>query len=442
MERDLYQKLVEWKRSPRRKPLILQGARQVGKTHLLETFGRKEYGDVAYFNFEENPALDDCFKGALDPEAIVQRLAAYRGQKILPKETLIFFDEIQESGRALTSLKYFNEKANHYHLVAAGSLLGIKLSSEKTFPVGKVNCLHLHPLSFFEFLNAMQKANLWKVLEGLGGLEPLPEPFHQELIEWLRIYYFLGGMPEVVCHYAAQKDFNAARTIQREILNAYSLDFVKHAQPSEALKISQIWESVPGQLAKENKKFIFSAIAQSARAREYEAAIQWLKDAGLIHLSYNVAVPKLPLEGHCDKKVFKVFLLDVGLLGAMVGLTSKTIVEGSKIFTEYKGAFVENYVAQELACAHEQPLYYWTSQGTAELDFLVAFEEQIFPLEAKAGVSKKKKSLIEYGNKYSPKHASEVLSRTSLMNFKKDGSICNYPLYAVRLFPKPGCGRA
>lgn len=444
VNRDLYSKLIEWKTSPRRKPLILKGARQVGKTHLLTSFGQAAYGDVAYFNFEENRSFDDFFQGPLDPEAIVQRLAAYRGQKIYPEKTLLIFDEIQESANALTSLKYFCETANHYHIAAAGSLLGIKLSPDKAFPVGKVNFLNLHPMSFFEFLSAVGKTNLRQVVEGMTSLEPLPEPFHNDLLEWLRIYYFVGGMPEVVSHYSMEKDLNAVRTIQKEILTAYALDFAKHAQASDALKITRIWESIPGQLAKENKKFVFSALSKSARAREYESAIQWLKDAGLVHLSRNVSVPKLPLAGHCDNNAFKIFLLDIGLLGAMVGLSSRTIVEGAKLFTEYKGAFVENYVAQELACAAQaqvhdvQPLYYWTSSGSAEVDFLVSFEERIFPLEAKAGVSKKKKSLLVYGEKY----RSSVLTRTSLMNFKKDGLICNYPLYAVCLFPRLETGSA
>lgn len=434
MKRDLYHNLMEWKKSPRRKPLILQGARQVGKTTLLKNFGQNEYEDMAYFNFEDDPELEDFFKEKLDPQTIIQKLSQYQNKKIEPSCSLIFFDEIQESPQTLKSLKYFNEKANEYHIVTAGSLLGVKLDKNYSFPVGKVNFFQLYPFSFLEFLNAIDKPNLREVIENIRVPEPLPLPFHKELIGCLLLYYYIGGMPEAIQQYIYDdKDFEKIRDIHKEILKAYELDFSKHASPSEVIKISLVWNSIPSQLAKENKKFMFSAIKKSARGREFEYAIQWLLDAGLIYKSYNISAPRLPISGNCNRDTFKVYLLDVGLLATMARVPQKLFGNPDKIFAEFKGSFTENFVAQELIVHKQEELYYWTSSGIAEVDFVLPHEGEIYPVEIKSGTSKKKKSLNVYDKKYDPK----VLSRVSQRNLKHDGKLLNYPLYALSLFPFP-----
>lgn len=430
MERDLYKKLKVWKSSPRRKPLVLEGARQVGKTYLIKQFATAEYADFAYFNFDADPTLNSLFQGRLDPTVILEQLSAYNNRKIT-KETLIFFDEIQESPNALNSLKYFCEEANEYHIISAGSLLGIKLTQVKTFPVGKVNFLHLYPMNFFEFLDALDQQSLRQMIEQKNSFTAVAEAFHQVLVELLKKYYFVGGMPEAVSNYLVSHDFNTVREVQNEILKSYALDFSKHAPPHDVVKISRIWESIPLQLAKENKKFTFSSMAKNARAREYDDALQWLVDAGLIYQSCNISVPALPLRAYAEKKSFKIYLLDVGLLGTMVGLTPKILVEGNQLFTHFKGAFVENYVAQELTARHEEPLFYWSSPGMAEVDFIFGKDEKILPLEVKSGVHKKSRSLAEYVAKYHPSMAS----RTTLLNFGKTRDVCNFPLYGIALFP-------
>lgn len=430
MKRDVYQQLLDWKITERRKPLILRGARQVGKTFLLKEFGKLEYPQYVYINFEEQPETKKFFTGNIEPERILRDISLYLNRTITISD-LIIFDEIQECPEALTSLKYFNEQANQYHVCAAGSLLGIKLSQAQGFPVGKVNFLDLYPLTFFEFLNAINKSKLREYLENITKFEPIAEPIHQQLIEILRLYLFIGGMPEAVKHYAQHENLLEIRAIQKEILTAYLLDFSKHAPTTEIMKITNIWQLIPGQLAKENKKFIFSAISKSARAREYENAIQWLNDAGLIHKSYRIETPRLPPESYADKNIFKIFLLDIGLLGAMCQLPVKILLQGDELFTEFKGALTENLVAQSLKAKYSNELYYWSSEGTAEVDFLVPVDMQILPLEVKANVSRKKKSLQVYEQKYQPK----VLTRASLMNLKQDGKICNYPLYLMDRFP-------
>ncbi len=431
MQRDLYQKLLAWKTSPRRKPLVLQGARQVGKTYLLKKFGKNEYEDFAYFNFEEDPGLKEYFQGVLLPEKILQKLEIHRGKKIEPQKTLVFFDEIQESSEALNSLKYFCEQANNFHVVSAGSLLGVKVDHKRSFPVGKVNFLHLYPLTFLEFLAAQGKIHLKNLIEGLQPFESLEGPIHRELIDDLRLYYAIGGMPEAVFHYTEHRDLQETRVIQQEILKAYTLDFAKHAHPSDVMKIATVWEALPAQLAKENKKFVFSAIKSSARAREYETAIQWLVDAGLVYKVKNISKPHLPLASYADAQAFKLYSLDVGLLAAMTHLVPQTLLQADKLFTEFKGALTENYVAQELVATHDQALYYWTSPGKAEVDFLLEFKGEIYPLEVKSGLSQKTRSLRVYEEIYHP----TTLSRTSIMNFKKDGGISNYPLYSMVRFP-------
>lgn len=336
-------------------------------------------------------------------------------------------DEIQECPKALNSLKYFCEEANEYHVVAAGSLLGVKTAGEKGFPVGKVNFLHMYPLTFFEFLSALGQEKTRLFLEEYHTYEPIPNPMHEKLIQLLKFYFFVGGMPEVVAEYAKSERLNVVREIQLEILNAYEKDFAKHAPPNEIMKITTVWKQIHRQLAKENKKFIFAAIRKSARGRDYEDAIQWLLDAGLIHKSYLVESPKFPLSAYADNNIFKIFLADVGLLGAQSNLSPHTVIDGDLLFTEFKGALTENYVAQELTATKHKELYYWTSEGTAEIDFLIEDDHGIYPLEVKAGASQKKKSLLVYNQKYSP----VKLFRASIMNLKHDGEIYNYPLYLI-----------
>lgn len=431
MKRDILEKLKAWKSSPRRKPLILDGARQVGKTYALQTFASMAYAKTVYLNFERDAKLADYFAQELDPHEQIKVLSLHTGIDIDPDDTLIIFDEVQECPRALNSLKYFCEEANQYHVAAAGSLLGVKMSRERGFPVGKVNFLHLYPLSFFEFLEATNHEKLRHYLENYNSFEPIPSPLHEKLLGLLRYYLFIGGMPEAVSNYLQYEKFDVVREVQFEILAAYERDFAKHAPQNQVMKIITTWEQVHRQLAKENKKFIFSAIRKSARGRDFEEAIQWLSDAGLIYKSYQINTPKLPLSAYAQSQIFKLLLLDVGLLGAQSHLSPKTIIEGNKLFTEFKGALTENYIAQELIAASRSQLYYWSSEGTAELDFIVEHDQTIYPLEVKAGNSQKKKSLLVYGNKYK----ADVLSRATLMNLKHDGAIYNYPLYLISRFP-------
>lgn len=345
---------------------------------------------------------------------------------------MLIFDEVQASGNGLQALKFFKENANQNHICAAGSLLGIKLKGGgKSFPVGQVNLLDLYPLTFLEFLDAAGKPELRELIETNQDFTPFPEPFHIQLTELLKQYYFTGGMPEAVYVYFDSGHFDETRGVQEEIIETYLLDFSKHAQPTDVIKISSVWRTIPSQLAKENKKFIFSGIQKNARAREYESSMQWLTDAGLIYKSLNITSPKLPLSSYAENNYFKVFLLDIGLLGAMSGVTAAMIIRGNEIFTHFHGAFVENYVAQQLIGKFKGELFYWTSTGKAEVDFLFAEGGKIYPLEAKAGINLKSKSLKVYSDKYQP----TIVSRTSLNNMNADGITRNYPLYAVSLFP-------
>lgn len=431
MERDIYKKLEAWKVSERRKPLVMNGARQVGKTYSLKHFGKNSYKNTVYLNFEKDEKIAQYFEGTLNPKQLINILSIHAETEIRPHETLLIFDEIQSCPKALNSLKYFYEDANEYHVAAAGSLLGVKTSGEKGFPVGKVNFLHMYPMSFFEFLSALGQEKTREFLEKYKTYEPIPGPIHDKLIYLLKFYFFVGGMPEAVAEYVKNENLAVVREIQEEILNAYEKDFAKHAPPHEIMKITTVWKQIHRQLAKENKKFIFSAIRKSARGRDYEDAIQWLADAGLIHKSYLIESPKFPLSAYADNDVFKIFLVDVGLLGAQSHLTAQTIIEGDLLFTEFKGALTENFAAQELIAAKSYSPYYWTSGGTAEVDFLIEADHEIFPLEVKAGQSTKKKSLIVYEQKYNP----SKLFRANTINLKNDGKIYNYPLYFISRIP-------
>ncbi len=425
MKRDIYKKLVKWKKSTRRKPLILCGARQVGKTYVLKEFASKEYESNIYINFEEETKIKNVFEEDLPAEKIIEYLEIYFHQKIYPGKTLIFFDEIQSSPQILKSLKYFNEKFNEYHIITAGSLLGISLSGAQSFPVGKVNFLDMYPLSFDEFVTAIGKEKILTVVPELKKKqERVPEPFHKELLELLKLYYYVGGMPEVVANYITNKNLDQTREIQHEILTSYINDFSKHSSKNEALKIRQIWESIPLHLSKENKNFILSAVKSSARAREYETALQWLFDAGLIIKVSNVSKPLIPLKAYSEKQ-FKVYMLDVGLLGAMTNLNQETLLFKNELFTHFKGALVENYVVQQLFPFKE--LFYWSSSGIAEIDLIININDYICPVEIKAGINLKAKSLILYQKKYNP----FVLFRSSMSNFNVQKKLFDCPLYAV-----------
>ena len=439
MRRDIYEKLLAWKSSPRRKPLLLQGARQTGKTFILREFGRNEYENVAYCNFEEDPGLDQFFQRDLNPERILKELSIYMNLDIQPGAYLVIFDEIQVSNRALNSLKYFAEQKNDVHIAAAGSLLGLKLSGPGSFPVGKVNFLHLYPLTLLEFLDAMGESRYRKLLKDADPTTPLAEAFHSHLIDMLRRYYFVGGMPEAVKHFAETGNGPETREIQEEIIKSYVLDFAKHAPSADIPKLTLIWDSIPKHLARENKKFVFSAIKKGARARAYENGLTWLEDTGLIHRANAVETVKHPLKHYANTGCFKIYALDVGLLGAMAKSPVELLAQGKRLFDEYEGAFVENYVAQQLVSHFHQQLYYWRSKGgKAELDFLFEFQGHICPLEVKAGINPKSKSLKSYDLQFKP----DRLMRTTLLNFKKNGKIYNLPLYAVSLLPefisKPG----
>lgn len=431
MKRDIYQLLEDWKNSSRRKPLLLNGARQVGKTYSLKHFGKKAYKETVYLNFEKDEKLGSYFDSTLEPRQLLKILSIHSEVDIKPHDTLLILDEIQECPKALNSLKYFCEEANEYHVVAAGSLLGVKTAGQKGFPVGKVNFLHMYPLTFFEFLEAIGHEKTRSYLEEYISFEPLPAPLHEKIMELLRYYFFVGGMPEAVAEYAKNEKLGIVREIQEEILNAYEKDFAKHAPPQEIMKITTVWHQVHRQLAKENKKFIFAAIKKSARGRDYEEAIQWLADAGLIHKSFQISTPKFPLSAYADDTIFKIFLSDVGLLGCQSGLLPQTIIDGDRLFTEFKGALTENFVVQELISTKHLKPYYWTSEGTAEIDFLIEDDHEIYPIEVKSGSSQKKKSLLVYNQKFSP----SKLIRFSSMNLKKDGEIYNYPLYLISQFP-------
>ena len=418
--------LSHWKQKAQRKPLLLMGARQVGKTFLLRQFGKEEYKNTVYLNFEDNPRLCKLFDAELDPETIIKALSIEMDVEIICEKTLIIFDEVQECPRALNSLKYFCENTPEQHIIAAGSLLGVKLSHIKGFPVGKVEFLTLYPLSFLEFLDAIQETRLKDFLENIEVAEPLPPNIHEKTLMRFKEYLFIGGMPEAVYEFAETQSVPKVREIQSAILKAYGLDFAKHAPKDHIMKINQVWDAIPSQLAKENKKFIYSAIRKGARAKEFEVALQWLIEAGLIHKVSLINAPKVPLSAYTDINAFKIYLVDVGLLGAMAHLSPKVMLHEHQLFQEFKGAIVENYIAQKLA--HNQyPLYYWTSKGEAEVDFIIEEEDQIYPLEIKSGNSSKKKSLRVYNDTYAP----SMLIRSSPMNLKKDGKVLNCPTYLI-----------
>ena len=419
--------LKKWKIRKDRKPLILKGVRQCGKTYVLEKFGRENYEEVAYFNFEKNPVLAELFDRDLDPRRIIEELGILSRKLINPLSTLIIFDEIQFCSKALTSLKYFCEQSPQYHVACAGSLLGIALSKPLSFPVGKVDFLMLRPMSFYEFVFANDEQMLLDYIEKININTPVGQIFADKLKTLLRSYYIIGGMPEAVAKWIGTKDLSEVERIQDMILYSYELEFAKHAPAKDFPKISLIWKSIPDQLAKENGKFIYGHVKPGARAKDLEDALQWLISAGMVYKVCKVEKPAIPLSACSDRNYFKLYLSDIGLLRRMSKLPAAIVFNDSKQYAEFKGVLTENYVLCELVNLQEDIPYYWKSGNTAEIDFVVQFEEKIVPVEVKASENVKARSLRVYRQKYKP----EVLVRSSMRNLKKDDDLLNIPLYML-----------
>ena len=426
MQRIEIQQLKKWKQSNGRKPMIIRGARQVGKTWLMKEFGRLEYKDVVYVNCEADPAVRNMFTGDFDTARIIRGLQIIAGKPIDPNHTLIIIDEIQEAPGALTSLKYFQENAPEYHVIAAGSLLGITLNRSGSFPVGKVEFLDLFPLSFVEFLDAIHETQLADLLRNPDW--SLVASFSIKFTDRLRQYYYTGGMPEVVLQYSVSGDMNQVREIQKRILVSYEQDFSKHAPAEIVPRIRMIWSGVPAQLAKENRKFIYGQIKAGARAKDFELALSWLIDCGLLYKVHNVSKPALPLKAYEELNTFKLFMLDIGLLGALTDLDARTLLEGNTVFTEFKGALTEQYVYQQLRTMNDLPVYYWSAgNARSEVDFLLQHNGQIIPLEVKAEENLHAKSLRVFCEKYKP----ALAVRSSMSGYRKEDWMTNLPLYAV-----------
>lgn len=426
MYRYAIENLRKWKRKKSRKPLIIEGARQVGKTWLMKEFGRQEYKNTVYINFDSNARVAELFSTDLDVQRILRGIEIYAGRKIDPENTLIIFDEVQEVPKALSSLKYFCEDAPEYHIVCAGSLLGIALHDGTSFPVGKVEFLKLYPLSFKEFLMATGKEPYAELIDQKDY--QMVASFKQIYVDALKEYYYVGGMPEAVASYSEEQDFAEVRNIQNRIIAAYEQDFSKHAPANIVPKIRMVWNSIPSQLAKENRKFIYGLIREGARAKEYETAIMWLSDCGLVHKVSRITAPHLPLKAYEDLKAFKLFLVDVGLLGALAGLNQKILLDGNDLFVEFKGALIEQYVLQQLVTNPDLGIYYYTNdRGNCEIDFLVDDGEKIIPLEVKAEINLRAKSLKSYRDKYSP----EVSVRASMADYKVTDGLVDLPLYTI-----------
>lgn len=402
MERFLISELEKWKHKKNRKPMVLMGARQVGKTWLMKTFGERNYKKVAYISFYNNQAMKNIFESDYDIKRILPYLNIEVGFSITPEDTLIIFDEIQNAPKAFESLKYFYEEAPEYHIIVAGSLLGVALHQGVSYPVGKVDLLNLYPLSFREFLYAMDEKSLADAL--ITKDYNLINNFSEKYIYHLKNYYFVGGMPEVVDSFRQNHDYNEVRNIQKNILSQYKGDFGKHASANEITKINMVWDSIPMQLAKENKKFFFGKIKEGARSSEFEIAIQWLTDSGLVHKVNRVTEPKLPLSAYKNFSIYKLFILDIGLLCAMSELDAKTILDENNLFVEFKGALTEQYVLQQLICdTNYTPYYFGTDKATFEQDFLIQKENEIIPIEVKASTNVRSQSLKTFSEKYKPK---------------------------------------
>jgi predicted AAA+ superfamily ATPase len=426
MERTAINELYQWKARKVRKPLIIRGARQVGKTWLMKHFGGVAYEYCIYLSFDNNRQMRALFSADLDVNRLITGIELYAGQKINPANTLIIFDEVQEIPQALTSLKYFYENAPQYQIICAGSLLGIALHGGASFPVGKVEFMDLYPLSFLEFMRALGKEQFAALLEKNDF--PMVSAFKQQYIELLRYYYFVGGMPEAVACFGENRDFSEARKIQERILSAYEQDFSKHAPHDVVPRIRMLWNSIPAQLTKENKKFLYGLIKDGARAKEYEYALMWLTDCGLVHKVHRAAAPNLPLKAYEDLKAFKLFLVDIGLLSCMTRLRQDVLIDGNELFKEFKGALTEQYVLQQIKTLRGIMPYYWTNErNTAEIDFLLDNGSQVIPLEVKAEVSLQSKSLKAFAEKFKP----GIAVRSSMADYKKESWLVNLPLYAM-----------
>lgn len=426
MYRDAMNDLHKWKSKKNKKPLIIRGARQVGKTWLMREFGNSSYDEMVYINFDNNTQMKELFSVDMNIERIITGLELYTGHKINPLNTVLIFDEIQEVPQALSALKYFNEIAPEYQIICAGSLLGVALHSGTSFPVGKVEFLDLYPLSFSEFMRAMGRNQFIGLLEKQDF--GMATTFRQEYINLLKHYYYVGGMPEAVKAFADNRDFNEAREIQQRILDAYEQDFSKHAPNETVPRIRMLWNSIPGQLTKENKKFVYGIIKEGARAKDYEMALMWLADCGLVHKVHRATSPNIPLKAYEDFKAFKLFLVDVGLLSCMVRLNQRSLVDGNRLFQEFKGSLTEQYVLQQLKTIKGIETYYWTNaRGGAEIDFLIDNGTDVIPIEVKAETNLKSKSLKTFCEKFKPK----ISIRTSMSDYKQEDWLLNLPLWAV-----------
>ncbi len=426
MYRDAINDLYKWKSKKNKKPLIIEGARQVGKTWLMKEFGKEAYDNVVYINFDSNTQMTNLFSLDYNIERLIKGLELYSNEKILPTSTLIIFDEIQEVPNALESLKYFNENAPEYDIICAGSLLGIALHQGTSFPVGKVEFLNLYPLSYVEFLRAINKEQFAKLL--IEKDYELINAFSNDYIETLKQYYIVGGMPEVVNSFVSDGNFNNVKDIQRRILMAYEQDFFKHAPSDIVPKIRMVFNSIPSQLAKENKKFIYGLIREGARAKDFETAIMWLSDCGLVYKAHRVNKAGVPLKAYEDLKAFKLFMHDIGLLCCMANVSEQTILNKNDLFVEFKGSLTEQYVCQQLKNRSDLGIYYYTNEkNTCEVDFVVDDGTNIIPIEVKAETNLKAKSLKTFCDKFKPNYAI----RSSLANYKKEDNLINLPLYAI-----------
>lgn len=426
MYRKAMAELYKWKDNPNRKPLIIEGARQVGKTWLMNEFGRLAYKQTAYVNFVSNPVMKELFERDFDPSRLISGLELYTGKTITPADTLIILDEVQEVPRALTSLKYFCENAPEYSIICAGSLLGLALHQGTSFPVGKVNMIRLYPMTFSEFLIATDRKRYANLIEKQDFA--MITAFKQTYIEALRQYYFVGGMPEAVASFSVNQNYGEIRTIQNAILNSYDHDISKHAPIETVPRIRMVLNSIPSQFARENKKFVYRMIRPGSRAKDYETAIMWLSDCGLIHKINCVNAGSIPLKAYENANIFKIFIMDVGILGALAGLNQKTLIDGNELFVEFKGALTEQFVCQQLETIENLRIYYYASpRSTCEIDFMIDTGDLAVPVEVKAETNLKAKNLQTYRSKYNP----ETAIRLSLADYKKEEGLINLPLYAV-----------
>lgn len=427
MHRSLITKLVEWKEKPNRKPLILKGVRQCGKTYLLKEFGKLYYDSYAYFNFEENENLKMVFEKDFDISRIIFELGLYFGKTIQAGKTLLILDEIQECGKALTAMKYFCENAPEYHVVCVGSLLGIALQQQLSFPVGKVEFLNLYPMSFYEFLRAVCPETIVDFMENFKEGDVIPDLISQRLVTFLNQYYIVGGMPEAVEVWRNTNSIEQVESVQQSIINSYELDFAKHAPIKDFPKLTAIWRSIPIQLARENTKFIFSHVKKGWRSKDLEDALEWLINAGLVHKVCKIEKPYMPLSSYADDTSFKLYMSDIGILRKLSKLPYEVILNTTPMYKEFKGSMTENYVLCELLKSVDDTAYYWSSGNTAEVDFVIQSNAEIIPIEVKSGKNVKAHSLSEYRKKYMPKYSI----KTSLKNEINGKEVLNIPLYLI-----------